>query len=228
MKTCQAPGCVRAAVAKGYCNTHYERVRTGRSLDLPIRKVTPHRSRQECSVAGCTTLAVAKALCGGHYQRMINGLDVHVPLRIRGVATKERLSARSVLNEDGCLIIDGYRTPDGYVRIKHNGRTIEAHRAAYMEFVGPIPAGFQVDHLCHNADPSCPSDSSCTHRACVNPEHLEALPRSEHLLRGNTIPAMHHRKTHCIHGHEFTDENTRVNERGWRYCRSCERAKNSE
>jgi len=30
-------------------------------------------------------------------------------------------------------------------------------------------------------------------------------------------------KTHCKHGHEFTPENTKVDVKGWRYCRTCHR-----
>jgi len=29
-------------------------------------------------------------------------------------------------------------------------------------------------------------------------------------------------KTHCKHGHEFTPENTRTDENGWRYCKKCQ------
>ena len=31
--------------------------------------------------------------------------------------------------------------------------------------------------------------------------------------------------THCAHGHEYTPENTGVNNRGWVYCRVCSRIK---
>lgn len=30
-------------------------------------------------------------------------------------------------------------------------------------------------------------------------------------------------KTHCVHGHEFTPENTYIDPNGWRYCRICVR-----
>jgi hypothetical protein len=40
------------------------------------------------------------------------------------------------------------------------GRTTGAHRAAYLHFVGPIPAGLQIRHMCHN-------------KACCNPAHLK-------------------------------------------------------
>lgn len=37
-----------------------------------------------------------------------------------------------------------------------------AHRVYYQRFIGEIPNGLQIDHLCHN-------------RRCVNPSHLEAV-----------------------------------------------------
>jgi hypothetical protein len=47
-------------------------------------------------------------------------------------------------------------------------------------------------------------------------------------MRGNAITAINARKTHCIHGHEFTPENTRVQTRAdgrtWRKCIECHRA----
>ncbi len=30
-------------------------------------------------------------------------------------------------------------------------------------------------------------------------------------------------KTHCVHGHAYTPENTLRNGEGWRYCRTCNR-----
>lgn len=41
-----------------------------------------------------------------------------------------------------------------------------AHRFAYMAFVGPIPDGYTVDHMCHQPN-------------CVNPNHLQAVTPSE-------------------------------------------------
>lgn len=90
-----------------------------------------------------------------------------------------------------------------------------AHRFVYVLSIGPIPEGFQLDHLCHTVDESCPGGPSCPHRRCVNPIHLEVVTPGENTRRG--VPA---RKTHCIHGHEFTPENTYVR-RGQRRCQTC-------
>ena len=51
---------------------------------------------------------------------------------------------------------------DGYGGSRVNGKKFIAHRLAYELFVGPIPQGKQLDHLCH-------------HKLCVNPEHLRPV-----------------------------------------------------
>jgi hypothetical protein len=54
----------------------------------------------------------------------------------------------------------------------------------YLEHVGPIPEGMDIDHRCHNADPACSRGPTCVHRLCVNPDHLEPTTRSLNLRRG--------------------------------------------
>ena len=60
-------------------------------------------------------------------------------------------------------------TKSGYGRVSH-GTKQYAHRVAYELFVGPIPAGLTIDHLCFN------------HR-CVNPAHLEPVSFAENTRR---------------------------------------------
>ena len=102
-----------------------------------------------------------------------------------------------------------------------------AHRVAYELFIGPIPEGYDVDHLCHNADLNCKLAQSCPHRRCCNPSHLEAVPHAENLRRGRRCGLQE--RTHCKNGHEFTTANTYnwVDRKG-RQCKLCARQRARE
>jgi hypothetical protein len=112
----------------------------------------------------------------------------------------------------------------GYVRCEINRVRDYVHRFVYGAFVEPIPDGKEIDHLCHNADPSCPSDASCLHRRCVNPDHLEAVTHRENMDRSpNNLAVKNRLKSHCLHGHPYDEANTRVTSHGGRACRACNR-----
>ena len=113
---------------------------------------------------------------------------------------------------DTCWIWRGTVRPNGYGRVKHQGVLYLAHRLVYESLIGPIPDGLQLDHLCRV-------------RHCVRPTHLEPVTASENLRRSPIAPAgINARKTHCVHGHEFTEENTYVDREGYRNCRTCRSA----
>lgn len=120
-----------------------------------------------------------------------------------------------------CLVWTG-RTNRGYgrFRVSTNVQGM-AHRWAYERWVGPIPEGLTIDHLCHNADADCVAGEACPHRACVNPSHLELTTQRENTLRGKAVTAKFAVATHCVNGHEFTPENTIQRKGGGRACRAC-------
>jgi hypothetical protein len=100
----------------------------------------------------------------------------------------------------------------GYGQFSIKGRGHRAHRVAYERWVGPILPGLTLDHKCRN-------------RACVRPDHLEPVDNTTNVLRGLGRTAVNAAKTHCIHGHAFTPENTLpAGTRKGRSCRTCKRA----
>lgn len=118
------------------------------------------------------------------------------------------IAGKFLINEQsGCWEWLMSLDPDGYGQIKVNGKVYRAHRWAYMQLVGSIPEGNQLDHRCRV-------------RHCVNPAHLDPVDHSENQRRG-----VYARKEFCINGHAYLPENLRVDERGRRRCRQCERDK---
>ena len=127
----------------------------------------------------------------------------------------ERIDARyDKPSEDECWVWTGYLNPKGYGRapagkVSDKAKSILTHRAMYELYVGQIPINLTIDHLCRN-------------RACGNPKHLRILTLSEN-SRDNGYAT----RTHCPHGHEYTDENTRYSKqkdgRLFRHCRTCNR-----
>lgn len=98
----------------------------------------------------------------------------------------------------------------GYGRFRYFGHYIQAHRAAWLLLVGPIPESLELDHLCRN-------------RSCVNPSHLEPVTGRENKLRGDTVNARNAHKSECLRGHPLSGENLYVGPDGKRQCRMCGR-----
>lgn len=90
---------------------------------------------------------------------------------------EQRLRAAARLNpETDCwewraAIADPTGTSYGGITV--DGKRYQAHRLAYETWVGPIPEGLEIDHLCRV-------------RACINPDHLEVVTHAENMRRSRS------------------------------------------
>lgn len=121
-----------------------------------------------------------------------------------------------VLRTEMCWIWQGTLDKNGYgVLSVGASNALYVHRYAYERFVGPIPHGLTLDHLCRTP-------------ACCNPAHLEAVTYKTNTLRGEGVSAENARKTHCLHGHLLTGENLYIAVSGARVCKACRRRRKRE
>lgn len=131
------------------------------------------------------------------------------------LADSQRFMRKVKKLDNGCWEWQGAVSAIGYGRFslrKPDGTFGPgyAHRWAYQHYIGAIPVGQEIDHLCRN-------------RRCCNPEHLRTVTHRENMLCGDTVASRNAAKTHCKRGHEFTEENTCVSAAGGRACRTCRR-----
>jgi hypothetical protein len=123
----------------------------------------------------------------------------------------DRFWAKVNAPSDGCWQWVGCINAEGYGRFNFDGVITNAHRASYRLFVGEIPPGLVIDHLCRN-------------RSCVNPDHLELVTNKENILRGVGAGAQAARMIECPKGHPLDEDNTYVAPGSKkRRCRSCVR-----
>ena len=148
-----------------------------------------------------------------------NALVMGIKMKRARNRTVEQRFWDMVNKTETCWLWTGFISPDGYGRFndgtddRHNQCS---HRWIYNHLKGEIEEGLEIDHLCRN-------------RACVNPGHLEAVTHHENLMRGDSPPARHARKTHCIHGHALTPENILAGQGpNCRKCRVCKNIRQRE
>lgn len=106
----------------------------------------------------------AFGLCNAHYIRKSRGKPMDPPVRNPAATDTERFWTK-VNKTSGCWIWTG-ATMSGYGIFRMHSRNFVAHRVAYMWANGPIPNGYEVDHMCFT-------------RACVNSDHLRLLTHQQ-------------------------------------------------
>lgn len=125
----------------------------------------------------------------------------------------ERLAERSERQGD-CLVYTGACDGEGYGIFWVNGRKTRSHRAAYEARHGVNLRRDQF--LLH----------TCDNPPCFEESHLYIGDQLQNMRDRNARgvwPGGYPRATHCSHGHEYTEENVRLDAAGHRVCRECKR-----
>jgi hypothetical protein len=117
---------------------------------------------------------------------------------------KKRFNAYWIQDTNGCHLWQGHKDKDGYGIFYFYKASRRAHRVSYYFFIGEIPNGMFIDHICKN-------------RSCVNVSHLRIVsPRENSLFNSNSVGAINSQKTHCKYGHILDKKYGKQ-----RYCSVC-------
>lgn len=100
---------------------------------------------------------------------------------------------------ESCWVWSGNKNTGGYGQVKINGEQVLIHRLTYKVYIGPIPNGCEIHHLCGD-------------RLCYQPAHLQLVTHAETMRR---VASM---RTHCKRGHPLDGRKARQ-----RYCKTCNR-----
>lgn len=186
-KICIEDGCGRPVKARRRCGIHY--------------RITLALSAPPCQILGCTAPAYCKELCQKHYARVKKHGDPHFIGKQWKLSPEDRFMSYVTKTEE-CWLWQGTRFRLGYGSFSVNGSPVSAHRFAYEMFVGAIPVGLELDHLCRV-------------RHCVNPSHLEPVTHQENMRRA--------RRPVCPRGHEYDGTASNGDGTFKRVCNTCRR-----
>lgn len=144
------------------------------------------------------------------------------PAECRQVVTSARWLERIEVALDGCLLMGGASTGTGYPQVSVGGVTVKASRVALVAALGrDIRPGMVASHKCHDeaVRQGLCVGGLCTHRRCVNPDHLAEESQRVNLLSGDSANARNVAKSHCDRGHLLPDPDST----GERNCPECSR-----
>lgn len=166
---CSIDGCTKKPKGRGWCAAHWERW----SVYGDPLAGGPERTKRTgaCSQPGCLTRDYAHGFCSKHYNRWRRYGDPDA-LPKYDYLTKVLRVVREIppppfFTESGlpCWLVPPSENVSDRRYLSIDDRSVACYRLTYAEFVGPIPEGLALDHLCMRPP-------------CVNPWHLEPVTAS--------------------------------------------------
>lgn len=171
-----------------------------------------------CAASDCGDEAKIKGYCRKHHWRWKKYGD---PAKLSRIFGDDEARFWSKVDKNGpiperrpelgpCWIWKPSPSPTkyGYFALRRNSKRLNvlAHRWGYETFVGPIPEGLHIDHLCRTP-------------ACVRGTHLEPVTPGENTKRGDAPVMKLWRAGICGKGHSMDDAYQLAS--GARACRTC-------
>lgn len=180
-RTCSIDGCDAPMRARGWCASHYYR---WQKYGDAARDLTKVRNGGPCLVEGCRRRSTSRGMCNKHYQRALVHGDPTGGYyeKLEGSPIDRFMACVDKADDGGCWRWTRGVSGIGYAEFTIGGHTHLGHRWAYEHFVGPIPDGMTIDHVCHTVDLLC-TETPCMHRRCVNPAHMEVVSLAENSRR---------------------------------------------
>lgn len=151
--SCSSPTCERPATTKGFCHTHYNRMKRGADPNAPIQRRRPVGVFVGCSAEGCPEPTRRNGLCALHsgratYARITN--SDRDPCGVEGCVKNEMIRGLCSIHyrrwrKDGDTgPAERVRRPNGETYLDHagyrvfwkDGRTVREHREVMEQILG--------------------------------------------------------------------------------------------
>lgn len=152
MKICNIEGCIKKAIAKGWCHTHYKRWQIHKNPEftkLPRGRI--------CKIENCNKPHFSLGYCAMHEKRFrVHGKNITI---LNKFATFLDAYNFYIIKKDGCWDWKGSINNKGYGQLFSQNKTMFIHRFSYEHHYEKLKSNEIVCHKCDNP-------------ICSNPLHL--------------------------------------------------------
>lgn len=241
MPTCSLPACDTRTKSGPYCEKHRARFRRHGDPNVVLKDHTPAAERWKTSYevdpeTGCWNWTKRGRAKNGGYGSISDGqsrttIPAHKFVYEQLIGKiRQGFELDHTCNNPRCVnpdhleqVTQSENQLRAAQRRRASPRPDDLHKQAQREYMQRRRAKLRErDDLCNYCGETKPtSDGKKLCQKCRD-KKAEQYRRAVARPSPATLPTANGRKTHCIHGHEFTPENTIMTKAG-RDCRTCQR-----